>query len=192
MSSFTLHLSLGFDHILDWAGFDHILFIIALCAVYSWRQWRSIIILVTAFTIGHSLTLALSAFSFISVPSELIEKLIPLTIILTAFYNILKSPSYFKASNMRVNYALALFFGFIHGMAFSNYFRSLLGQEADIILPLLAFNIGLELGQLIIVGISILAGFILMDVFPVKHKDWSQVVSSIVIGISLKLFLDLL
>ena len=148
MSPFQAYLQLGFQHISDLTAYDHILFIVALCAIYQVQQWRHILILVTAFTLGHSITLALSTLDIIIVPTELIEFLIPVTIFLTAIFNVLRKEGELTPINMRLNYVLALFFGLIHGMGFSNYLKTLLGMEESIWQPLLAFNIGLELGQL--------------------------------------------
>ena len=126
MQSFALYIQLGFRHISDLAALDHVLFLVALCAVYRIEQWKRIVILVTAFTIGHSVTLALSAFGTLTIRSNLIEFLIPTTILITALYNVFSRPAVQTSSGMSKNYAMALFFGFIHGMGFSNYFRALL------------------------------------------------------------------
>ena len=153
MSEFSAFLQLGFGHISDLQAYDHLLFIITLCAVYQWKEWKKLLVLVTAFTIGHSVTLALSALDLVRLPSNLVETLIPITILLTAFHNIWKKQptgSTFSTS-VSANYFIALFFGLIHGLGFANYFRSLFGEMGSITQPLLAFNIGLELGQLMIV-----------------------------------------
>lgn len=182
MSQFQTYLQLGFEHISDLKGYDHILFIIALCAVYSVEQWRNIVILITAFTIGHSITLALAALNIVSFRSEVIEFLIPVTIFLTALFNILnREPSEKK---IRLNYFLALGFGLIHGLGFSNFFRSLLGKEESIIQPLLAFNIGVELGQLIIVAVILAIAYIVMNVINAKQREWNLVISGAAAGIA--------
>ncbi|MEM9897931.1 MAG: HupE/UreJ family protein, partial [Pseudomonadota bacterium] len=126
MQSFHLYLRLGFEHISDLAGFDHILFLVALCAVYRIEDWRKITVLVTAFTVGHSVTLALSSFGIVTIPSTIIEFLIPTTILLTALNNVMERPADMLPSGLWRKYAMALFFGFIHGMGFSNFFRALL------------------------------------------------------------------
>jgi hypothetical protein len=174
---FPVYLQLGFDHISDLKGYDHILFIIALCAVFSVSDWRRILILVTAFTLGHSFTLALSAFHIIKVSPYLIELLIPFTILITAVQNFWYT--YATKRRWSPNYFLALFFGFIHGMGFSNYFRSLLGQEADILIPLLAFNIGVEIGQLCIVACIMIADLLVVKLGKVKQQYWNITVSVI-------------
>ncbi len=154
MTEFQLYFNLGKDHILDFLnGYDHILFIIALCALYLLRDWKKVLILVTAFTIGHSVTLALSALHIINVKAALIEFLIPLTIFITAVSNIFKNEENLDNRLLQLNYFYALFFGLIHGLGFSYYLRSILGRDRSIITQLFAFNIGLELGQIIIVVI---------------------------------------
>ena len=189
MNSFELYFRLGLQHILDINGYDHILFVLALCAVYIPRDWRKIIILVTAFTIGHSLTLALATFKVVEIRSDIIEFLIPVTIAITAFVTILK-PRPSSGKNVQMNYLLALFFGLIHGLGFSNYLRELLGKEAIIWKPLLAFNLGLEAGQLVIVGVFLLMTSILVGIAGVNRKEWTLVVASMVFGVSLMLMIE--
>ncbi len=174
---FSIYLDLGFDHILDINGYDHILFLVALCALYTLKEWRQILILVTAFTIGHSITLALSTLNIIQIDATLIETLIPVTILMTAILNLWIRPNPDK--KWRPNYFLALFFGFIHGMGFSNYFKALLGKEADILTPLFAFNVGVELGQLCIVTGIILINYVVTRFFKLSQRLWTILVSSI-------------
>lgn len=191
MSEFQAYLQLGFDHITDSKGYDHILFIMALCSVYTLRDWRKIVILVTAFTIGHSITLALATLGVVKVDVELVEFLIPITILITAVLNFFhKGTRDLKKMAFSSRYPLALFFGLIHGMGFSNYLRSLLGKEANIFTPLLGFNLGLELGQLIIVFIILTIAFILIELLRVQKPTWINIVSGIIVGMSLSLILD--
>jgi hypothetical protein len=190
MSEFALYFDLGREHILDTNGYDHILFVIALCIIYSLREWKKVLILVTAFTLGHSITLALSTLEIISVRAELIEFLIPVTIFITAASNIMRKKDTPSDGSMNLNYAYAAFFGLIHGMGFSNYLKSILGRDETIVTQLLAFNLGLELGQIIVVAIFLIAGYILVDVFGVNRRDWKMVISSAVAGIALILIKD--
>ncbi|MTI21426.1 HupE/UreJ family protein [Fulvivirga sp. RKSG066] len=190
MSEFLLYFELGFDHILDVNGYDHILFVIALCATFLIRDWKKVLILVTAFTIGHSLTLALSTLGIVNFRTEVIEFLIPVTILLTAIANIVKKQRTFESPKVQLNYFFALAFGLIHGLGFSNYLRALLGKDRSIISQLLAFNIGLEAGQIIIVAIFLIISFILVDLFGVKRRDWKLVISSAIGGIALMLMME--
>jgi len=191
MSEFQLYFGLGKDHILDYKnGYDHILFIVALCALYIGRDWKRILILVTAFTIGHSITLALSTLKIVSVKPELIEFLIPLTIFITAASNLFKNENSISDRPMQMNYFYASGFGLIHGLGFSNYLRSILGKNESIITQLFAFNLGLEFGQIIIVVLFMSVCFILVDLFGLNRRDWKMVISSAVAGIALILMKD--
>ncbi|MCL6260043.1 HupE/UreJ family protein [Aquiflexum sp. TKW24L] len=189
MGQFQLYFQLGIQHILDIKGFDHILFVVALCAIYVTRDWKKILILVTAFTIGHSITLALATLKLVRVNSDWIEFLIPVTIAVTAVSNIF-SPKPSSGRGIQINYVFALFFGLIHGLGFSNYLRSLLGKEASIFQPLLAFNLGLEVGQLVIVTITVVVAGLLVGLVGVNRKDWALVISSIVLGMAVMMMID--
>jgi len=189
MNSFELYFKIGVQHILDLRGFDHILFILALCAVFLPRDWKKIIWLVTSFTVGHSITLALATFNVVKVNASLIEFLIPVTIAITAISSIFK-PKPATTRGFQFAYVYALFFGLIHGLGFSNYLRELLGKEASIWQPLLAFNLGLEFGQVIIVGIYLLVTSIVVGMAGVNRKDWALILSSFVLGISFMLMIE--
>ncbi len=191
MSEFSLYFELGKDHILDYAnGYDHILFIVALCALYLSRDWKRVLILITAFTIGHSVTLALSTLKIVNVSAELIEFLIPLTIFITAVSNLFKDENSIGDKPMQMNYFYAAFFGLIHGLGFSSYLRSILGKDKGIVTQLVAFNLGLEIGQIIIVVLFMSICFILVDLFGLNRRDWKMVISSAVAGIALILMKD--
>ena len=191
MSEFSLYFGLGRDHILDYInGYDHILFVLALCAIYLVRDWKKILILVTAFTIGHSITLALATLNIISVNSDFIEFLIPLTIFITSFSNLFRKEGSIDNSKVQINYVFALFFGLIHGLGFSNLLRSLLGKESNIVSPLLAFNLGLELGQIIVVILFLAISYILVDLTKVSRRDLKLVLSSAIAGVALVLLKD--
>jgi hypothetical protein len=198
MSDFFIYLGLGFDHITDPRGYDHILFVVALCTIYTLRQWRQVLVLVTAFTIGHSITLALATLRLIEYSTDFIELLIPITILITAVTNFFyKEPRTHslpihagKEPTRPWRYGLALVFGLIHGMGFSNYLRSLLGREASIVEPLLAFNIGLELGQLVIVSLILGLAFVVVDLLRNSRLRWTLIVSGIVAGMALSLIIN--
>jgi hypothetical protein len=190
MSPFELYFGLGKDHILDYAnGYDHILFVIALCAVYIIRDWKKVLILVTAFTVGHSVTLALATLQIIPVDSDLVEFLIPVTIFITAISNLFRKEES-TSSQVHLNYIFASIFGLIHGMGFSSYLREILGKSDSILTPLLAFNLGLEFGQIIIVGLFMGIGFIAVDLAKVSRRDWKMIISSAIAGIAFILIKD--
>jgi hypothetical protein len=188
MTSFELYFKLGLQHILDLKGIDHVLFILALCAVYVARDWAKILLLVTAFTIGHSLTLALATFNLVQVRSEVIEFMIPVTIAITALVTLIK-PKPTSGKGIQLNYLLALLFGLIHGMGFSNYLKSLLGQETSIWQPLLAFNVGLEVGQLVVVAAFLLITS-LVHLAGMNRKEWTLILSAFVLGVACMLMLQ--
>jgi len=171
-------------HILDVHGSDHILFVIALTAIYTMKDWKKVLILVTAFTIGHSITLAMASYRVLNINSDLIEFLIPVTIFITALANIFRKKGYARSMKAQLNYYLALFFGLIHGLGFSNYLRSLLGKDETIVTQLLAFNLGLEIGQIIIVLMFLVVSLIFVDLFGVSRRDWRLVVSAAVAAIA--------
>jgi ABC-type antimicrobial peptide transport system permease subunit len=194
MSEFWAYLQLGFSHITDPGGYDHILFVVALCAIYSLNQWKQALILVTAFTVGHSLTLALATLQLINYSTGLIELLIPVTILITAvtnfFFKVPKSRFNEQPKQPKSRYVLALLFGLIHGMGFSNYLRSLLGQQSSIVKPLFAFNIGLEFGQIFIVFGVLTLAFVLIELLKVRRHDWNLIISGIVAGMALSLIIN--
>ncbi|TAE23836.1 MAG: HupE/UreJ family protein [Cytophagales bacterium] len=196
MSDFSIYLGLGFDHITDPGGYDHILFVIALCAIYTIRQWRQVLILITAFTIGHSITLALATLRIVEYSTDVVELLIPITILITAIVNFFHDErrSQFdvgkRAERPWSRYGLAVVFGLIHGLGFSNYLRSLLGREMSIVEPLLAFNIGLELGQLVIVALVLLVAWLAIEKLGSSKRTWTLIVSGIVAGMALSLILN--
>ncbi|MAS59743.1 MAG: HupE / UreJ protein [Gammaproteobacteria bacterium] len=190
MYSVSLYVQLGIDHITDIAGFDHLLFLIALCAVYKIEQWRNLLVLVTAFTVGHSVTLALSSFSIIVVASSVIEFLIPVTILVTAINNVFFNRDSTKTRVIGRDYAMAMFFGFIHGMGFSNYFRALLMDDSSIFFPLLGFNLGIEIAQLSFVIVIVGLVYLLTNLAGIRHRDWSVFISGAAAGISVLLMVE--
>lgn len=190
MEEFQLYAKLGFDHITDLNGYDHILFIVALCAAYRPSDWKKLLLLVTAFTIGHSVTLALAVLNIVQVPSNLIEFLIPVTIIITAVANLQKNPAQSKSVFASVSYWLAAGFGLIHGLGFSTYLRSLLGKDTNIVTQLLAFNVGLEVGQLLIVLAIMCLTFIVINVGSMKPQLWSIWLSGLAAGAALVLMTE--
>jgi len=160
----------------------------ALCVVFNYAQWKKIIYLVTAFTIGHSITLALAALKIVIINRNIVEFLIPITIIITCIINFAnKEDTENVNKNSKVRYLVALSFGLIHGLGFSSLLLSLLGREENIIIPLLAFNIGLEIGQVLIVIASVAIAYIFINYFKIKFREWILIVSGIISGVALKI-----
>ena len=159
-------------------------------AVYMLKDWKHVVVLATAFTIGHTTTLALATLNLINISTELIEILIAITIFLTGFANLFKVKNDFSKKVQFYKYLTALFFGLIHGLGFSNYLKFLLGEELSIVKPLFAFNIGLEIGQIIIIAIVLLIAYLLIQKFKVKQREWNLVISGASMGIALMLLID--
>ena len=187
MTDFSFYFRLGWEHIMSWDALDHLLFIAALSAIYVWKDWKKVLILVTAFTIGHSLTLALSVLDIIRFPSKWVEFLIPCTIVFTAASNLLQRE--FSNRTMRINYILALVFGLVHGMGFANTIRFMLAKDQDIAMPLLRFNIGLEIGQIVVVIILLLVMQLMMSL-KISRRDWTVFLSGVTFGLALKIALE--
>lgn len=190
MSEFFLYLDLGFEHILDINGYDHMLFVIALCVAYTLSDWKKLLVLITAFTIGHSITLALSTFHVVDWSTEVIEFLIPTTILATAILNLFKKERFGRPKTIGWSYGMALLFGLIHGLGFSNYLKALLGKNADIVMQLLAFNLGLELGQIVVVLVFMTITVLMINLFGVTKRDWRMIISSAVAGIALTIMIE--
>ena len=185
MSDFELYFNTGWHHIISWNALDHILFITALASIYLVSNWKQVLVLVTAFTIGHSLTLALSVYAVMRFDEKWVEFLIPCTIIATAVFNFLIND--FKPHSLRINYLLALFFGLIHGMGFANTIRFMLAKDQGIAIPLISFNIGLEVGQVLLVAIILLTGFVLVDRLKLKRKWWVWTLSGYALVVALNM-----
>lgn len=190
MDDFIFYIQIGLNHVLDLKAYDHILFLIVLAVIFVFKDWKKILWMVTFFTIGHTLTLALSAYGVLKVKSDIVEFLIPLTIFLTAMVNVYFS----KRSNInkesRFNYFIAFFFGLIHGLGFSNYFKILIDKDESKLLPLIEFAFGIELAQIIIVFIVLLLGFVFQTIFKVNKRDWILIISSAVAGITIPMMAE--
>ncbi|TAG63108.1 MAG: HupE/UreJ family protein, partial [Runella slithyformis] len=165
-----------------------ILFVLALCAIYAFKDWKKVLILITAFTVGHSVTLALATLKLITYRSDIIELLIPITIFITALSNYSQNKAG-ENQAPRLRYGLAVCFGLIHGMGFSNYLRSLLGEADSIVTPLFAFNLGLEIGQLAIVAVALTVATLVINLTRVPRFTWNHLISGVVAGMALSLIL---
>ena len=189
MNEFILYFKMGLNHVLDSFAYDHILFLIALAVVFNFNQWKKVLWLVTFFTIGHSITLALSAYGILKVRMDIIEFLIPLTIFITAAINVFTAKKS-STGKENINLIFALFFGLIHGLGFSNYFKMMVGKEEDKFFPLVEFALGRKASQIIIVLGILITGTIFQNFFKVSRRDWILVCSSIVIGFSIPMMIE--
>lgn len=190
MNEFSFYLQQGTTHILDLGGMDHLLFVITLCAIYRLEDWKKILILITAFTLGHSLTLALSSLGMLKINQDLVETLIPITILLTSISNIIQKKT--PQRTVSINYLLAMGFGLIHGMGFSNFFRSMMMgiRDGGILGPLLSFNLGVEIGQIIIVVCFMIVLFLFTRISQVNHREWNLYVSGAGGGIATTMIIE--
>ncbi len=185
MNDFKLYFGLGVEHILTWEAMDHILFVAALCLRYQWSDWKKVAVLVTAFTIGHSITLALSALNYVHVQPKWIEFLIPLTIIATALNNMVQKKTD-EQKKLPLIYFFALFFGLIHGLAYASSFLDLEGKEG-LIPHLFAFNLGIELAQLLVVAGVLLLSFLFIQLLTISRLWWVRTASLLILIFSVNM-----
>ena len=179
MQNLGFYFDLGWHHIIAWNALDHLLFVLALTAVYVIGNWKQVLVLVTAFTIGHSLTLALSVFDIIRINNNWVEFLIPCTIIITAGLNLIEKN--FKPKSLRLNYFLALFFGLIHGLGFANAIRFMIAGDEGVGWSLFGFNIGLEAGQIVVVTGILVLSFLVVNKAGLNRKWWVWTLSVVVL-----------
>lgn len=189
MNDFSIFFPIGIEHITDLEGIDHILFVAALCLRFLWSDWKKLLILVTAFTIGHSITLVLSTLEFINISSAWTEFLIPVTIFITAINNLSVKNFKFQYKYPLI-YFYALIFGLIHGLGFSTLLKSMLGKDHSIVMQLLAFNLGLEVGQLIIVAIILLISFIFVSLLKINRREYILLLSGGIAAIALQMGIE--
>lgn len=188
MGDFGFYFRLGWEHIISKDALDHQLFIAALAAIYLLKDWKQVLVLVTAFTIGHSLTLALSVLDIIRFSSQWVEFLIPVTIVVTALLNLFQKD--FTSRSVRINYFLALFFGLVHGMGFANSIRFMLAKDQQLGWSLLGFNLGLEAGQIFVVIILLIIAYIIVNTLRVNRREWVIFLSAAVFSLAMKMVLE--
>lgn len=187
MQDFWFYTQLGLDHVLDFSAYDHILFLSALAIPFTFKNWVNVVWLATIFTVTHCLSLALSAFGIVTVDVSLIEFLIPVTILLTAVYNILKLRNEKEHKSMMWHSVATAFFGLVHGFGFSNYFKMLVADQEEKVGPLIGFALGIELSQIIIVLLVLVLGYVCQTIFKVKQAVFISIASTIIIFITIPL-----
>lgn len=184
MSEFWIYFKIGLEHVLDINGYDHVLFLIALTVPYAFKDWKRILLLVTIFTIGHTFALLLSVFNIVTVRASLVEFLIPITILITSFFNLFTAGKSSKQESITFIGGVTVFFGIIHGLGFSNYFKSILpGNPSEKVVPLLEFALGIEAAQIIVVLCVLILSFIVQTLFRFNKRDFTLVMSAFVIGV---------
>ena len=189
MEQLKLFFELGLTHVLDINGYDHIIFLIVLAAPYLFSSWKKVLILVSVFTIGHTISLFLSSYNLVTVNSGLVEFVIPVTIAVTAIFNIVTSGRVSHNSKLSLMFFVTLIFGIIHGLGFSNYFKMIIGSSKFKFLPLIEFALGVELAQVIVVLLVLLLGGIAQNLLNISKKDWVLVLSSITLGLAIPMLL---
>ena len=187
MQDFWFYTRLGLDHVLDFSAYDHILFLSALAIPFTFKNWANVVWLATIFTVTHCLSLGLSAFEIITVDVSLIEFLIPVTILFTALYNILKLRKQTGNKSMIWHSVATAFFGLVHGFGFSNYFKMLVADMDEKVRPLLGFALGIELSQVIIVLLVLILAYLCQSVLKIKQGPFIMVASIIIILITIPL-----
>jgi hypothetical protein len=191
MSEFWIYFQIGLKHVLDIHAYDHVLFLIALAVPFSFKDWPRIVLLITLFTIGHTLALLLSVFGIIAIKVNVVELLIPITIVITALFNLFTAGKSSKKESVNLVFFITLFFGIIHGLGFSNYFKSILGGSAGSkLLPLGEFALGIEAAQIIVVFVVLVLSYIVQTVFRFSKRDWALVLSAFIIGVVLPMIIE--
>ena len=191
MSEFWLYFNVGLKHVLDWNGYDHVLFLIALTIPYAFKDWKRVLILVSLFTLGHTVALILSVYEVIIIKAHLVEFLIPITILITALFGLFSAGKSNKNESITFMAFITLFFGIIHGLGFSNYFKSILpGTNSEKLMPLLEFALGIEVAQLIVVLFVLILSYIVQTFFRFSKRDWILVMSAFVIGVVLPMIIE--
>ncbi len=189
IDDFWFNVEYGMNHVLDINAYDHVLFLIVLTIPYLFKDWKRVFILVSVFTIGHTLSLSLAAYGVVSVSSQLVEFLIPVTILIVALYNVFTTGKGAQKGKVGVLFLSTLFFGLIHGLGFAREFRMFIGSSESKLVPLLEFALGIEIAQIIIVFVVLFLGFLFHTVFRFSKKDWIMVISSIVVGLVIPMLL---
>ncbi|MGB5498651.1 MAG: HupE/UreJ family protein [Maribacter sp.] len=189
MGNFLFYIELGLKHVLDLAAYDHILFLTALSLPFSFNSWKSVLVLATVFTIAHCLSLGLSVYDILVMDVGLIEFLIPVTILLTAVFNLLYIRSVATERSILLHVLATAFFGLIHGFGFSNYFKMLMSGEDEKLSPLLGFAAGIELSQVLIVLLVLGLAFVLQSIFKLKREFFVTVTSILVIIITIPMLI---
>lgn len=191
MSEFWIYFNIGLNHVLDIKAYDHVLFLIALTVPYSFKDWKRVLILVTLFTVGHTLSLMLAVYEVIYIKEVLVEFLIPITILITALFHLFTAGKSSKKESISFVAIVTLFFGIIHGLGFSNYFKSILpGSATDKILPLLEFALGIEAAQIIVVLVVLILSYVVQTFFRFSKRDWTLVASAFVIGVVIPMIIE--
>jgi len=190
LENFWFNVEYGINHVLDINAYDHVLFLIVLTIPYVFKDWKRVLLLVSVFTLGHTLSLSLAAYGAVSVSANLVEFLIPLTILIVALFNVFTAGKGAQKEKVGILFISTLFFGLIHGLGFAREFKMFVGSSDSKLVPLLEFALGIEIAQIIIVFLVLFLGFLFQTVFRFTKRDWIMVVSSIVVGLVIPMLLS--
>lgn len=191
MSEFLTYFNIGLRHVLDINAYDHVLFLIALVTPYAFKDWKRVLVLVSLFTLGHTVSLLLSVYGIVIIKASLIEFLIPITILTTALFHLFTAGKSGKNESITFVAMVTLFFGIIHGLGFSNYFKAILpGSASDKLAPLLEFALGIEAAQLVVVFVVLIISYIVQTFFRFSKRDWTLVMSAFVAGVVLPMIVE--
>ncbi len=190
MSQFLIYFQLGLKHILNIYSYDHILFLVALVIPLSFKDWKRILLLITSFTLGHTVALLLTLYGIIAVKVTVVELLIPITILIVALFHLFTAGKSGKKESLNLVFFITLFFGIIHGLGFLNYFRNMHhGASVSKLLAILESSLGIEAAQLVVVLVVLILSYIVQTVFRFSKRDWALVMSAFIIGIVLPIIL---
>lgn len=191
MSDFWIYFQIGLKHVLNIYAYDHVLFLVALAVPFTFKDWQRIVLLVTLFTVGHTMALLLSVYEIVSIKVNVVEFLIPITIFITALFSLFTAGKSSKKESLNLVFFITLFFGIIHGLGFSNYFKTILGGSANSkLIPLSEFALGIEAAQIIVVFAVLVLSYIVQTVFRFSKRDWTLVMSAFIIGVVLPMILE--
>lgn len=190
MNDFFFNVNYGLNHVLDINGYDHVLFLMVLAVPYLFKDWKRVLLLVSLFTLGHTVSLVLAAYGYVTINGKTVEFLIPITILIAAIYNVFTVGKNQDKKKISILSFTALAFGIIHGLGFAREFTMVFGDAENKPLALLEFALGIELAQLIIVFVILFLGFFCQTVFRVTKRDWVLVLSSIVIGLVIPILIE--
>ncbi|WP_299112539.1 HupE/UreJ family protein [uncultured Winogradskyella sp.] len=190
LDNFWFNVQYGINHVLDPNGYDHVLFLMVLAVPYVFKDWKRVLLLVSMFTLGHTLSLVLAAYGVVSVNGKLVEFLIPVTILIAAIYNVFTSGKKDKSTKVGLLFFTTLFFGLVHGLGFAREFKMFAGQSENKVELLIEFALGIEIAQIIIVFVVLFLGFLCQTIFRFSRRDWVMVLSAIVIGLVIPMIIE--
>ena len=191
MSEFWVYFQIGLHHVLDIQAYDHVLFMMALVLPFTFKDWKRLLFSVTLFTVGHTTALLLSVYEILVIKASIVELLIPITILSTAVFNLFTIGKSNRKENLNLIFLITLFFGIIHGLGFSNYFKTLLGGSSNSkLIPLLEFALGIEGAQITVVVAMLIVAYSVQSLFKFSRRDWILVGSAFIIGVVVPMIIE--